>query len=304
MLWFGPHPCLLFELLYAIYEEEGYAPQEIPALILEHNIYGIDIDERAAELAAFTLAMVAREKDKRFFERGITPHVIAMRDINVDLRKLDVSLSPALQESLELLKEGRTYGSLIPVPEGASEEIAEVEYALTSLRYNDLFGHAELKDLESAFRILEYLEPRYHVVVTNPPYMNTSAMEPKLKNFVIKYFEKYKSDLFSAFIIRCLNLTMYKGHLGFMAPFVWMFISSYEDLRHEIINNQTITGLVQLEYSGFEGATVPICTFSLRKGNVKAYKGGYIRLSDFKGADLQGPKTLEAIANPNCRMVL
>ena len=150
-----------FELLYAIYEEEGYAPQEIPSLIIEKNIYGIDIDERAAELAAFSLAMVARAKDKRFFERGIQPNVIAMRDAQVNLKKLGVRLSPDLQESLELLKEGRNYGSLIPVPAGASGEIHEVEMGIDSHRFDDLFGAAELEELNASFRILEYLEPRY-----------------------------------------------------------------------------------------------------------------------------------------------
>jgi len=158
-----------FELLYAMYEEEGYAPQEIPSLIVQNNIFGIDIDERAAELAAFTVAMVAREKDRRFFERGVVPHVIAMKDIQVDLRRLNVRLSPDLQESVELLKEGRNYGSLIPVPAGAAGEIAEVERALAEHRLDSLFDTAERDDLTAAFRILEYLEPRYHVVVTNPP---------------------------------------------------------------------------------------------------------------------------------------
>ncbi|MFZ5367022.1 MAG: BREX-1 system adenine-specific DNA-methyltransferase PglX [Spirochaetota bacterium] len=289
-----------FELLYAIYEEEGYAPAEIPSLIIEHNIYGIDIDERAAELAAFTLAMVAREKDRSFFERGVTPHVTAMRDIQVDLRKLNVRLSPDLQESLELLKEGRNYGSLIPVPAGAAAEIAEIEAGIESHRFDDLFGTAELDDLKAAFRILEYLEPRYHVVVTNPPYINTSSMNPLLKDFVSKKYKNYKTDLFASFIVRCIEFSLPKASLGFMTPFVWMFISSYENLRQELLQKHTITSLIQLEYSGFEWATVPVCTFTIRKGYIKDYKGGYVRLSDFRGADIQGPKAEEAIMNPQC----
>lgn len=289
-----------FELLYAIYEEEGYAPAEIPSLIIEHNIYGIDIDERAAELAAFTLAMVAREKDRRFFERGITPHVTAMRDIQVDLRKLNVRLSPDLQESLELLKEGRNFGSLIPVPAGAAAEIAEIEAGIESHRFDDLFGTAELDDLKAAFRILEYLEPRYHVVVTNPPYINTSSMNPLLKDFVSKKYKNYKTDLFASFIVRCIEFSLPKASLGFMTPFVWMFISSYENLRQELLQKHTITSLIQLEYSGFEWATVPVCTFTIRKGYIKDYKGGYVRLSDFRGADIQGLKAEEAIMNPQC----
>jgi len=260
-----------FELLYAIYEEEGFAPQEIPSLILKHNIYGIDIDERAAELAAFTLAMVAREKDKRFFERGVIPQVIAMRDLDVDLRRLDVSLSPALQESLELLKEGRTYGSLIPVPEGASKEIAEVEYALQLLRDNDLFDRAELQDLESAFHILEYLEPHYHVVVTNPPYMGLSNANPLLKNFVARQYPDSKADLFAAFMERSLHALLAKGYMGMINQQSWMFLSSFEALRKKILEEDTVVVMAHLGPRAFEtigGEVVQTTTFVLKKQKV------------------------------------
>ena len=109
-----------------------------------------------------------------------------------------------------------------------------------------------------------------------------------------------KSDLFSAFIFRNIELTLPKGQLGFMSPFVWLFISSYEKLRSLLINQKTITSLVQLEYSGFDGATVPICTFTLENAHHPDFKGGYVRLADFRGAGNQAPKTLEAIINPDC----
>ena len=108
-----------------------------------------------------------------------------------------------------------------------------------------------------------------------------------------------KSDLFSAFIVRNTELTLPNGQLGFMSPFVWMFISSYEKLRSFLINQKTITSLVQLEYSGFDGATVPICTFTVENAHHPNFKGGYVRLSDFRGSENQGPRTLEAIKNPN-----
>ena len=109
-----------------------------------------------------------------------------------------------------------------------------------------------------------------------------------------------KSDLFSAFIVRNTELSLPKGQLGFMSPFVWMFISSYEKLRSFLINQKTLTSLVQLEYSGFDGATVPICTFTVENAYKPDLKGGYVRLSDFRGSENQGPRTLEAVANPDC----
>ena len=257
-----------FELLYAIYEEEGYAPQEIPSLIIEKNIYGIDIDERAAELAAFTLAMVAREKDKRFFERGIQPNVIAMRDAHVNLKKLGVRLSPDLQESIEVLKEGRNYGSLIPVPAGAAGEINEVETGINSHRFDDLFGAVELEELKAAFRILEYLEPRYLVVVTNPPYMGGKGMNEGLKAYVGKRYPDSKSDLFAVFMERCLEGLVKRGYMGMINQQSWMFLSSFEDLRKKLLEEDTIVVMAHLGAHAFEtigGEVVQTTSFVLKK---------------------------------------
>ena len=121
-----------------------------------------------------------------------------------------------------------------------------------------------------------------------------------LKHHLKKNYQGYEKDLFSAFMIRDLQLTKESGQLGFMSPFVWMFISSYENLRAHFIDQATITSLIQLEYSGFDGATVPICTFTLAKAHIKGFTGSYIRLSDFRGSENQAPKTLEAINNPSC----
>ena len=125
-------------------------------------------------------------------------------------------------------------------------------------------------------------------------------MNGLIKQFLQDNFADYKSDLFAAFIVRSLSLSLSNGYLGFMSPFVWMFISSYEELRNRLISEATITTLVQLEYSGFDGATVPICTFALQNKRHKGYRGGYVRLSDFRGSENQSPKTLESIANPSC----
>jgi len=125
-------------------------------------------------------------------------------------------------------------------------------------------------------------------------------MNGRLKSFLQDNYADVKSDLFSAFIVRNTELALPKGQLGYMSPFVWMFISSYEKLRDFLISKKTITSLVQLEYSGFDGATVPVCTFTLENSYHRNFKGGYIRLSDFRGAENQGPKTLWAIKNPSC----
>ena len=132
---------------------------------------------------------------------------------------------------------------------------------------------------------------QYDTVVANPPYMGSKYQIPLLKKFLKDQYKGYEKDIFSAFIDRNLAFNRPHGRLGFMSPFVWMFISSHEHLRTRLIEKETITSLTQLEYSGFDGATVPICAFTLQKGHVAAQQGCYIRLSKFRGSDSQGPKT-------------
>ena len=125
-------------------------------------------------------------------------------------------------------------------------------------------------------------------------------MNSWLSGWVKKYYADVKGDLFSCFMVRNSGMGADHAQMGFMTPYVWMFIGTYEKLRRFVIEQNTITSLIQLEYSGFAGATVPICTFTLQKGKVVGYKGGYIRLSDFPGADQQAPRALEALAKPDC----
>ena len=130
--------------------------------------------------------------------------------------------------------------------------------------------------------------------------MGAKNMNSWLGSWVKKRYADVKGDLFSCFMVRNSGMGTDHAQMGFMTPYVWMFIGTYEKLRRFVIEQNTITSLIQLEYSGFAGATVPICTFTLQKGKVEGYKGGYIRLSDFPGADQQAPRALEALANPDC----
>ena len=141
---------------------------------------------------------------------------------------------------------------------------------------------------------------RYDVVVANPPYMGSKNMNKWLGDWVKKHYKDVKGDLFSCFMAHNVGMGAEHAQLGFMTPYVWMFIGTYEKLRKFVIQQNTITSLIQLEYSGFSGATVPICTFTLQKGYCPGYRGGYVRLSDFAGADQQAPRALEALANPDC----
>ena len=163
-----------------------------------------------------------------------------------------------------------------------------------------IFGGFAAEKLKRLQAELEPLSRRYDVVVANPPYMGSKNMNKWLGDWIKTHYKDVKGDLFSCFMMRNVGMGAEHAQLGFMTPYVWMFIGTYEKLRKFVIKQNTITSLIQLEYSGFSGATVPICTFTLQKGYCPGYRGGYVRLSDFVGADQQAPRALEALANPDC----
>lgn len=280
-----------FELLFHMYEERGYREREIPELILTKNLAGMEIDSRAAQIAELALAMCAREHDRRFFRRGVRADVTVLSSI--PLGEDELPGNKKLAEELSHLGE---IGSLLNPSE---DEIDELKAAAASCS-DDLFAATAKTKLESAVAICEKLSRRFICVVANPPYMGSSSFNPFMSKWVKKNYPDVKSDLFSSFVVRMFSLAKDHGECGVMSPFVWMFIGSYEKLRNEIIDNRTLTSLIQLEYSGFAGATVPICTYTFHNSFVKGYKGGYVRLSDFVGAAVQAPKALEAIQNPDC----
>lgn len=280
-----------FELLFHMYEERGYREREIPELILTKNLAGMEIDSRAAQIAELALAMCAREHDRRFFRRGVRADVTVLSSI--PLGEDELPGNKKLAEELSHLGE---IGSLLNPSE---DEIDELKTAAASCS-DDLFAATTKTKLESAAAICEKLSRRFTCTVANPPYMGSSSFNSFMSKWVKRNYPDVKSDLFSSFVVRMFSLAKDHGECGVMSPFVWMFIGSYEKLRNEIIDNRTLTSLIQLEYSGFAGATVPICTYTFHNSFVKGYKGGYVRLSDFVGAAVQAPKALEAIRNPDC----
>jgi type II restriction/modification system DNA methylase subunit YeeA len=298
-----------YEVLKAIYLERGYQPRSIPRLILEKNLFGLDIDDRAAQLAGFALLMKARADDRRLLDNPPELNVLALQESKgLDVDQLAQALSgyaaltpPLISSLLDTFSHIKTFGSLIQIPADLNAQLPAIEEDLQqAVQSGDLLAQAVALDLLPFTRQARILGMQFDAVVANPPYMGNKYLTPLLKFYLKDNYKDFEKDLFSTFIIRNLSLTKQTGQLGFMSPFVWMFISSYQGLRQHIIGNATLTTLVQLEYSGFDGATVPICTFTLGKAHVVDFTGSYIRLSDFRGSDQQAPKTLKAIQNPNC----
>lgn len=302
----------LFDVLMQIYEAYGYTTQEAVASIINKNLYGLDIDERAAQLSYFAVMMKACQYDKRFLRRKDEngqskvpqPKVYAIQESNdVDRHVLEyfcngnAELTEAMNTIVGELHDAKEYGSIITV----TQQNWDALYArFEEIKEGISFHKESALGLLPLVQVAQALAQKYDVVVTNPPYMGASNMNEKLSEYIKRIYSDYKSDCFSVFINRCALLTSRNGYLGFFTPYVWMFIQSYEKLRNYICNEKTIETLIQFEYSAFEEATVPVCTFVFNNNNVDK-KGCYLRLTDFRGGmEVQRQKTLEGIINHDC----
>ena len=297
-----------FEVLMEIYKESGYTERDAAAMIVQNNLFGLDIDDRASQLAYFAVMMKARSYDRRFLSRGITPNILAIKESNymgIAVREeltADAQMNAVSRYLADTFRDAKEMGSIITVePKDYDGYIAYLDGCdgKGQIAVNDL---AWLQNTRPMLKALAHqakvLSGKYSVVCTNPPYLN--KMDGKLKTFVTEKYKDYSGDLFSVFTYRNLMFCKQDGYCGYMTPFVWMFIKTYERLREFIIRNKSITTLVQMEYSAFEEATVPICSFVLKNG--KATENGlYFKLSDFKGGmEVQKQKVLEALADKNC----
>lgn len=297
-----------FDVLMEIYKESGYTERDAAAMIVQNNLFGLDIDDRASQLAYFAVMMKARSYDRRFLSRGIKPNVFAIRESNRmgavvrDGLTTNAEMNAISRYLVDTFRDAKELGSIITAePKDYDGYVAYIDGCdgQGQLTMDDV-GWLQntrpmLKALASQAKVLS---AKYPVVCTNPPYLN--KIEGRLKSFVTENYKDYSGDLFSVFTYRNLMFCKQDGYCGYMTPFVWMFIKTYEKLREFIIQNKSITTLVQMEYSAFEEATVPICSFVLKNG--KATETGlYFKLSDFKGGmEVQKQKVLEALADKTC----
>ncbi|MDU1228905.1 MAG: BREX-1 system adenine-specific DNA-methyltransferase PglX [Clostridium sp.] len=302
-----------FDVFYEIYKTAGYSEREIPKLILQNNLYGLDIDDRATQLASFALIMKARHYNRRLFREiereGLKLNLCSIQESNILENRHKEFLNnfkngENINQLIDIFYNAKTYGSLIDVNklnisiDDCEQLIRDIEnyseYTLLDLEVRENLLKI-IPDLINQYRIMKN---RFDVLITNPPYMGSNYMTDCLSDFIKSNYNDVKSDLFAAFIKYSLTKVKKNGHLGFISPFVWMFLSSYNSLRNTIIDKTNITSLIQLEYNAFPEACVPVCTFTLKNANSNL-GGEYIKLSDFPGVDIQDEKVLEAIKNPN-----
>ena len=296
-----------FDVLMTMYEDQGYAKREAANSIIQNNLFGLEIDRRAFQLSYFSLMMKLRRYDRQALNRSVMPNIYvfiaapAVTEEFLHSLKASSEVIDEIQDIAAHFMDAKTLGSIIELP--ANYDYAGMRNALepvATAQKISLFGNQQTaQQLLEIIATAETMTKRYDVVVTNPPYLN--KMNSTLKKYVKKHYKDYSADLFSVFIWHNINMTKVNGYAGYMTPFVWMFIKSYEKLRTALLSNVKIDSLIQLEYSAFEEATVPINTFVL-KNTKNDETGTYLRLSDFKGGMMiQAEKVQEAIADPGVK---
>lgn len=280
----------MFEVLLQIYQSCGYAVRDAVRNIVEKNLYGLDLDERAAQLSYFAVMMLACRYDKRFLARNIQPHIYPIRESNnVDPHLVEFfangneELESAINTILAEMTDAKEYGSLIKI---SVKDFAPLYARFAEIENGDeLNRDPALEILLPIVRCADLLSRQYDAVVTNPPYMGGSGMDKTLSDFVKKNYPDSKADLFACFIERCGTLANGRGFFGMITQQAWMFLSSYENLRKKLSLQETVN-MAHLGARAFDeigGEVVQTTAFVKRQTKISGYKGTYVRLIGING---------------------
>ncbi|MCD8231983.1 MAG: BREX-1 system adenine-specific DNA-methyltransferase PglX [Clostridiales bacterium] len=272
-----------FDVLMQIYESQGYTQRDAAQSILQNNLYGLDIDERAAQLAYFAVMMKARQYDRRIFSRGIQPHVYGIVESN-GLSGLWTKDNKDMQELFDAMRDAKEYGSILTAPaldygslrEFAKNKVASIEQF--DLESNDL--QDQLSQVLALIDVAEVLAGKYQISATNPPYMSSSNMDVKLSKFTKDNFPDSKSDMFAIFIERCGMMTAKNGYQAMITQHSWMFLSSFTKLRMKTIQKRLIS-MAHLGARAFDeigGEVVQTTAFVVQNSYAGNSYGVYCRL--------------------------
>lgn len=282
----------LFDVLMQIYTAAGYSKRDAAASIVEHNLYGLDIDDRAAQMAYFVVMMKGCQYDSRFLRRHLNPHVYAIQESG-ELPQTAFGYcgpeEPTARTLWDTFRNAKEYGSILQ-PKVTLEELDKLEARLQEV--DRMAGYGSLGVQGLTYQLLDVMYPlidqarmlvqKYDVVVTNPPYMGSSGMNAKLSDYVKKYYPDSKSDLFAVFIERCAQMDKPGGYQAMITQHAWMFLSSFEKLRAKLQLIDTVN-MAHLGARGFDeigGEVVQTTSFVMRNSHIKGYKGTYCRLID------------------------
>ena len=274
-----------FDVLMQIYTSAGWDQREAAQSILKNNLYGLDIDDRAAQLAYFAVMMKARQYDRRLLTRGIQPNIFSIRESNgiqamtiEYFHKNDPRLKADIESVVTEMRDAKEYGSIL--------NITPVDFAGLYARFEEIRNDIHMMQMPALDELLplvkcaELLAQKYDVVVTNPPYMAVSNAGAKVNDYVKKNFPDSKADMFAVFIERCGQMAKKNGYQAMITQHAWMFLSSFEKLRTKLLAVD-IVNMAHLGARAFEeigGEVVQTTSFVVRKSHIADYKGEYCRL--------------------------
>lgn len=299
----------IFDVLVMIYESYGIQKREAVESIIKNNIYGLDVDDRAGQLSYFSIMMKACQYDKRFLSRETHHNIYSIKEsknLNPLLINIFIDGNTEIEKNLNNLliqmKDAKEYGSLITID--------SVNFELLKDRLNELeknrdilLSEQTINELEEIIIIGEILSSKYDVVVTNPPYMGTSNANGKLSEFLKKNYLVSKNDLFAAFMERCAIFSKNECYYSMITQHSWMFLTSYEKLRNQLLENITIISMSHLGTRAFEeigGEVVQTTIFINKNSKIENYKSSFIKLTQYNSSDEKQQKVLEAINSDNC----
>jgi len=272
-----------FELLTKIYEEEGYNTSEIPQLIINKNLFGFEIDERAAQLSGFALLMKAREYNRRVFRKELKPNILCYKDLKLTeeeiketFTQLKVELTDELLFDLKNIQQATNLGSLISPHSDITSIQAVIDKVISSKSSSDVFLRYRLEELEVSLEHLLLLSNKYHCVVDNPPYMGGGKMNKILGNYVKSNYPNSKSDLMTCFMESGWNTLHNNGYLGMINLPSWLFLSSFEKLRDILVNDKHIDSLLHMG-RGIFGVDWGSTSFIVKNGESNT-SGQYFKL--------------------------
>ena len=290
-----------FDVLIQIYESYGYSKQDAASLIVEYNLFGLDIDERAYQLAYFAVMMKARSYDPNIFNRKLKPNISAiietagmdescLEGYGNGMAPMEKSLAyNDMKYLISLFKDARTYGSLIKVRELDFKRIK----AFINARSINLYSDDD--SVKKIVAVASILSQKYDAVITNPPYLASSGMDAKLSKYVKDCYPNSKSDLFACFIDRCMSMTADNSFTSMITQHVFMFLSSFEKLRQDILKNKTILNMAHQGARGFDqigGEVVQTTAFTIFNNHIEDYIGTYSRLVNDVGETAKESKFL------------
>jgi hypothetical protein len=283
-----------YDVLKAMYLERGYQPRAIPRLILEKNLYGLDIDDRAAQLAGFALLMKARADDRRLFNNPPKLNVLSFQESKgLDAKELITHLAvfglreTSIEVLLDTFKDAKTFGSLIHIPDSLNRDLTEMKSGLENALINgDLYAHHAANSVLTLILQSLILGLRFDSVIANPPYMGNRGYSSELKSFLAAHYHDAKENIFAAFIDQSLNLVSPSGVASLVTMHNWMFLNRFQAFRREIVKRRTIESLIHHGAGAFEeisGEVVQTACFALRPSRIESYSATYVSALGYSG---------------------